>query len=711
MGALCKVIQYTSFLFVVLNHSRPGTKLKSVQDSRRSIIKSKQMSHQFCPQKTLSELTASRKQKPCGPPGQVIDALVCNLLETGDLDKIRGTLSALEIIVEELHDSTSQNFLKASNASKEAKEVIRAVEDIFCCALVGDTMGYRSDLSVFIIGSMAPPKWSTPEQEEWLGPWYDKYRAKQADKVKNWSNFFTELCENWFISYPEPRPAGLPPVGPLSQDEVTVMKKAESDQKEKLKNHFKNSLGVTKTGQQAKAEAADVFKAVLRSVAKCEKPTRSLQEAEAYSKLYYQTRVKAMVDEALKVEAELLQVENKTLTNGKCVAIAKQHTASLYSAETDEIKAEVQKYLEDQKTEKGDEARMWSHDDYGRNLEKLAAISNKFLKGLAEATGFSFSLLAGGPSPDFHVGHTKFGNDFSKAYPEFERGIIAPFRDYLYRVYPDLGSSTSTSLDKLRSVDISVDSASELVRMGEADKSGPETSHMSSSLTQPDSVGRSSLPGNTTGDDWGLDNNFWTNLAAQVANFDRSVLPESNLPFSSSLTLQYVAPEVSLLLPHVPQSITPIISLQPVAISPQLPPPPPPPPPPPLLPSSYPASLMPPPPPVSQQASLTPLPVLSASQPASLMPPPPPVSQLASLMPPPPPVSQPASLTPPPPPISTPPVSPPCMEPGHRWTGRKSVPSKRNVIANSIGDNASTGSGKRAAHEHSATGVPSRKKQ
>ena len=91
-----------------------------------------------------------------------------DLLETGDLDNIWGTLSALEVIVEELHDSeqyileregTSQKFLKASNASKEAKEVICAVEDIFCCALVGgygashkicgqkihilDTMGYR----------------------------------------------------------------------------------------------------------------------------------------------------------------------------------------------------------------------------------------------------------------------------------------------------------------------------------------------------------------------------------------------------------------------------------------------------------------------------------------------------------------------------------------------------------------------------------------
>lgn len=84
-----------------------------------------------------------------------------------------------------------------------------------------------------------------------------------------------------------------------------------------------------KMGWQAKVEAVDVFKAVLWSIAECEKPMHSLQEAEVYLKLYYQTRVKATVDEALKVEAELLQVKNKTLTNGRCVAIARQHTASL----------------------------------------------------------------------------------------------------------------------------------------------------------------------------------------------------------------------------------------------------------------------------------------------------------------------------------------------------------------------------------------------
>ncbi|KAG1875867.1 hypothetical protein C8R48DRAFT_768721 [Suillus tomentosus] len=228
-------------------------------------------------------------------------------------------------------------------------------------------------------------------------------------------------------------------------DELVIMDQAEAERKKKLENRFKNSLGSTKTGRQAKAEAANVFNVVLKSVTECEKPTCSLQEVEAYSKLYYQRRVKVMVDNRLKAEAEVLQAKNKALTNGMCVAIAKKVAANLYEGETNEVKAEVRKYIEDAKMHRDNEKEgMWSEDDYGRNIEKLTAMVNKFLTGLADVTGFSFSLLAGGPSSElgglidvysFHVGQTKYGNNFSQTYPEFESAIMAPFKDYLHRVY------------------------------------------------------------------------------------------------------------------------------------------------------------------------------------------------------------------------------------------------------------------------------------
>jgi hypothetical protein len=116
-----------------------------------------------------------------------------------------------------------------------------------------------------------------------------------------------------------------------------------------------------------KTEAANVFHAVLKSVTECEKPSRTLQEVEAYSKLYYQKRVKSIVDNKLKAAVEELRAENKALTNGRRVALVKKETANLYKVETSEVKAEVRRYIEDAKTRRDEEKdRMWSEDDYAR---------------------------------------------------------------------------------------------------------------------------------------------------------------------------------------------------------------------------------------------------------------------------------------------------------------------------------------------------------
>lgn len=106
---------------------------------------------------------------------------------------------------------------------------------------------------------------------------------------------------------------------------------------------------------------------MLKSVTEGEKPTRSLQEVEAYSKLYYQRRVKSIVDNKLKAEAEVLQAENKALTNGMRVAIVKRETANLYEVETNEVKAEVRKYIEEAKMRRDNEKDgVWSEDDYAK---------------------------------------------------------------------------------------------------------------------------------------------------------------------------------------------------------------------------------------------------------------------------------------------------------------------------------------------------------
>ncbi|KAG2094381.1 uncharacterized protein F5147DRAFT_778986 [Suillus discolor] len=106
---------------------------------------------------------------------------------------------------------------------------------------------------VYGFSKMAPPKWTSDEQEEWLKPYYEAFLVKQSEKCGNYRNFFADLYENWFEASPEPRPTGVTALGPMTLEELNEMKLAEDAQKVKLHNQFKNNFGATKAGRKAKA--------------------------------------------------------------------------------------------------------------------------------------------------------------------------------------------------------------------------------------------------------------------------------------------------------------------------------------------------------------------------------------------------------------------------------------------------------------------------
>lgn len=79
----------------------------------------------------------------------------------------------------------------------------------------------------------------------------------------------------------------------------------------------------------------------------------------------------------------------------------------------------------------------------GSYIDRLAPTLGHFLNGLQELTGWSFTVLMGGPTPEaggkieacsIHVGKTQVGNTFDQACPEFTTGIMRPYREFLDRV-------------------------------------------------------------------------------------------------------------------------------------------------------------------------------------------------------------------------------------------------------------------------------------
>ncbi|KAG1893920.1 uncharacterized protein F5891DRAFT_985460 [Suillus fuscotomentosus] len=214
-----------------------------------------------------------------------------------------------------------------------------------------------------------------------------------------------------------------------------------------------DGLGGSRSGRKGKANTMSVINAVVRSITECEKPMCMLQEQEAYSKLFYTTCVQPTVKGSLEKAAQ----EHRTLTNGEHITLVKKETAMLYAQESPDIKDQVKQYLEDQKQQRIQDKQIGQRQmcgDYSRNLDKLAAVANSFLKGLAEATGMSFSLLAGGPSPEalgtidiysFHVSQTKLAEAgvSSPQQQEGSSGTGGDTRDSLLHL--DIYKSGSTS--------------------------------------------------------------------------------------------------------------------------------------------------------------------------------------------------------------------------------------------------------------------------
>jgi len=68
----------------------------------------------------------------------------------------------------------------------------------------------------------------------------------------------------------------------------------------------------------------------------------------------------------------------------------------------------------------------------------------QFLKQMEERTGWSFTVLTGGPDPcqggeittkAIHSTENLYSQSFGKAHPSFTKDYLQPFSDFLHQVY------------------------------------------------------------------------------------------------------------------------------------------------------------------------------------------------------------------------------------------------------------------------------------
>ncbi|KAG6874554.1 hypothetical protein C0992_007528 [Termitomyces sp. T32_za158] len=119
----------------------------------------------------------------------------------------------------------------------------------------------------------------------------------------------------------------------------------------------------------------------------------------------------------------------------------------LWEEESDlNVRAEVEKHLTELSKVREEEnvKDKRTAEQYAKAIKDVAPFVGRILHGLQDRTGWSFTVLMGGPDPNmngdinvasFHVGKNASGLEFGDAHSNFEHDYMTPFTEFLTQAY------------------------------------------------------------------------------------------------------------------------------------------------------------------------------------------------------------------------------------------------------------------------------------
>ncbi|KAG0694883.1 hypothetical protein DFH29DRAFT_1032475 [Suillus ampliporus] len=242
---------------------------------------------------------------------------------------------------------------------------------------------------------MAPRTWLTEEQLAFNATFEEEYLACQ--KKGNYSTFWQPFFEKWEERWPA-RASVFPDI-PLVQA-LTATQLEEEDQfktalQKRLTVKFRNDYGNSKPGRKAAAAGNSAVHRLLSNIVTG--PTtgrkRPLKESEVYAK-------KPAVKDELNAIKEQADAPSHRKTN---IQVVRKHIDRCWKNESVEVKQEISQLTREMR-EAGREVAKERESSEVANVHdliipRLTEILSTFFGELHEATGWTFSVLLGGPDP------------------------------------------------------------------------------------------------------------------------------------------------------------------------------------------------------------------------------------------------------------------------------------------------------------------------
>ncbi|KAF4583704.1 hypothetical protein EYR40_002195 [Pleurotus pulmonarius] len=298
-------------------------------------------------------------------------------------------------------------------------------------------------------------KWTTKEQEKLLYEWAPKY--KQASEKKCYLVFWDEFFSVWFSAFPERVPAGLENIAPelWSDEEKGKAKKGIVQRKAQLTNWYRNHMR-----EDCRVETTSFLKQLVELETKANTGTRARKPTEVFSTLFYKgSETQKSVQNRLLVEAPVGDdgaplKETRGEKSARRMKIYDEEIEAAWKLATDEQKADVEAAMREARSQKDAEVEEGEEGEENpeqaarvEGLRRLPRLMDAAGKALQDTSGWSFTILSGGrtaagnvQTASYHLGKTKNGNTFIKAFNGFNDNIMKPWTSFVRTVCEESGN-------------------------------------------------------------------------------------------------------------------------------------------------------------------------------------------------------------------------------------------------------------------------------
>ncbi|KAJ7367583.1 hypothetical protein DFH08DRAFT_946570 [Mycena albidolilacea] len=320
---------------------------------------------------------------------------------------------------------------------------------------------------------MAPPKWTTPEEEKFLHTKLEPYlKAKGNQDDVPLTCFWDQLEIIFFAKFPAEAMLNLPPpvegepLQPLTAEQLAVVGAKTSLTKDCLKQwmRYQDQIRTRPAATRKAGKHKGLFKLLSKQ------STQALRPVELYQGLYHakikdavmargyqgladsdEEPVSPIMVEEVGIAGAMIAAETASKTRIRALRAARmsmwQTTArELYAEEPEEVRQEMERLTSEENVKRGVGAAP-PNDEVVKTLELYqlaidqigAVFTTVHDMTLAETGWMGFTML-GGPMPrrkgeistkTICFGQSANGNYFSAALPDFDTRIKVPFVQWL----------------------------------------------------------------------------------------------------------------------------------------------------------------------------------------------------------------------------------------------------------------------------------------